>query len=148
MKEVNMRHVRTEEQRRLYEKIKMAGICPFCVDFCNGNSPTYHPNPILKETVWWVLTENMEPHEGARFDFLLVYKKHVFSPPLPKEAWVDLGILIEWTIKEYDIPGGGFYFRFGDTDYTGASVLHFHANIIFGGAKEGDRLRVKLGYLG
>lgn len=148
MAEVNMRHVRTEEQKRLYEQIAKDGICSFCVDFCSGKPPKYHPKPVIKETAWWVLTENMESYAGARLQFLVVYKQHVLGPPLPPEAWTELGALIEWTTREYSLPAGGFYFRFGDTDYTGSSIPHFHANIIFGGAKEGERLRVKLGYTG
>jgi len=146
--EVNMRHIRTDEQRELYERIAATGECSFCTDFCKGVPPTYHPKPVLKETARWALTENMEPYAGAKIHFLLVYKHHVLGPPLPPEAWTELGTLIEWVVKEYDLPAGGFYFRFGDTDYTGASVSHFHANIIFGGAKEGEGLRVKLGYTG
>lgn len=148
MAEVNMRHVRTGEQQALYEQIQEAGVCSFCEDFCRGKAPTFHPKPIIKETAWWALTENMEPYAGAKLHFLIVYKLHALGPPLPPGAWTELGTLIEWVTKEYDLPAGGFYFRFGDTDYTGSSVPHFHANIIFGGAKDGDRLRVKLGYTG
>lgn len=146
--EVNLRHVRTEEQKTLYERIKEAGMCSFCEDFCCGKPPTFHPKPVIKETAWWALTENMEPYAGAKLHFLIVCKHHVFGPPLPPEAWAELGELVEWVVKEYELPAGGFYFRFGDTDYTGASVSHFHANIIFGGEKKGERLRVKLGYTG
>ncbi len=145
-KEVNMRHVRTKKQQELYKKIAEDDICSFCADFCSGHSPTYHPNPILKETEWWALTENMEPYAGAKLHFLIVYKKHVFGPPLQLEAWVELGEIVEWTIKNYDLPAGGFYFRFGETDFTGSSVQHFHANIIFGGEKDGEKLKIKLGY--
>jgi ATP adenylyltransferase len=146
--EVNMRHVRTADQRKLYEYIREAGICSFCVDFCQGKPPTYHPKPVLKETAWWSVTENMEPYAGAKLHLLLVYKQHVLGPPLPPEAWADLGSIVEWAAREYQLPGGGFYFRFGDGDYTGSSVAHFHANLIFGGEKDGERVRVKLGYSG
>ncbi|TSA44397.1 hypothetical protein D4R49_00225 [bacterium] len=148
MNQVNMRHVRTPEQRALYEKIAATGKCSFCIDFCNDNPPTYHPNPVLKETSSWAVTENMEPYAGAKLHLLIVYKYHVLGPPLPPDAWVELGELIAWVVEKYNLPAGGFYFRFGDGDYTGSSVAHFHANIIFGGAKDGERLRVKLGYTG
>ncbi len=148
MTEVNMRHVRSEKQRRLYERIAAAGICSFCVDFCSGAAPTYHPKPVLKETAYWALTENMELYAGAKLQLLIVYKQHVLGPPLPPEAWAELGMLVEWAVKEYDLPAGGFYFRFGSTDYTGSSIPHFHANIIVGGGTGGDALRVKLGYTG
>ncbi|MEK7558406.1 MAG: hypothetical protein AAB507_01105 [Patescibacteria group bacterium] len=151
MPEVNMRHARTEEQRRLYERIQGDRVCSFCVDFCQGKSPTYHPNPVIKETEHWAFTESFPKYEGAEKHFLIVSKffdeeRHVLFPNLPPEAWQDLGVLIEWAIEEYRLPAGGFFFRFGDTDFTGASISHFHAQLIFGGGKEGEALRVKLGY--
>ncbi|HUY62725.1 MAG TPA: HIT family protein [Candidatus Paceibacterota bacterium] len=147
MDEVNMRHVRTEEQRALYERIAAAGICSFCVDFCQGNVPTYHPKPVLRETKYWSLTECFPKYDGARAHFLLVYKEHVSGPPLPPEAWADLGKLTEWVLNAYGLRGASLLVRMGDTDYTGGSITHFHAQLICGGEKSGEALRVKVGYV-
>ena len=152
--EVNMRHVRTEEQRRLYERIQGDKVCSFCADFCKGKAPTYHPNPILKENAHWAFTESFPKYGAAEKHYLIVSKfldadgKHALFPIFPGEVWQALGEIIEWAVEEYKFPGGGFFFRFGDTDYTGASVSHLHAQLIFGGARNGEALRVKLGYLG
>lgn len=153
MPEVNMRHVRTEDQRELYERIQGARVCSFCEDFCRGETPTFHPLPIIRDLKYWALTKCYPAIEGAREHFLVVSKhldqegRHPLFPILPPEAWAELGELINWTIDEYRLPAGAFFFRFGDTDYTGASVSHLHCQIIFGGAKDGERLKVKLGYI-
>ena len=154
MTKVNMRHVRTEEQQRIYEKIVKDGVCPFCEDFCRGKTPRFHPNPIIRDLKYWALTECFPKLTGTKEHFLVVSKyldsedRHPLFPVLPSEAWTEFGELIEWVIDTYQLLGGAFFFRFGDTDYTGASVSHLHAQIVFGGAKEGERLRVKLGYIG
>ena len=154
MAEVNMRHVRTEAQQSLYERIQGAKVCSFCEDFCRGKEPAFHPNPVILDMKYWVLTECFPKLEGAKEHFLVVStfldqeEKHPLFPTLPAEAWAEFGVLLQWTITRYQLPGGAFFFRFGDTDYTGASISHLHGHIVFGGAKEGERLRVKLGYTG
>jgi ATP adenylyltransferase len=154
MTQVNMRHVRTEAQRQLYERVQESGVCSFCEDFCRGKTPTFHPNPIIRDLTYWALTECFPKIAGAKEHFLVVSKfldeegHHLLFPVLPKEAWAELGELIEWVTEEYQLPGGAFFFRFGDTDYTGASVSHLHGQIVCGGATAGERLRVKLGYTG
>lgn len=152
--EVNMRHVRTDEQRELYERIQGTKLCSFCEDFCRGKPPSFHPNPVIRDMKFWILTECFPKLDGAKEHFLIVSKFldgkgcHLLFPTLSTDAWAEFGTLLEWVITEYQLPGGAFFFRFGDTDYTGASVSHLHGHIVFGGAKEGERLRAKLGYVG
>lgn len=152
--QVNMRHVRTAEQGTLYKRIQGAKVCSFCEDFCGEKSPHFHPKPIIQNMKFWVLTECFPKIEGTKEHFLIVSKfldeegRHPLFPTLPPDAWTEFGKLLEWTIGEYRLPGGAFFFRFGDTDYTGASISHLHGHIVFGGAKDGERLRVKLGYVG
>jgi len=149
-----MRHVRTEEQRKLYERIQGDRVCSFCEDFCRGKSPVYHPNPILMENAHWAFTESFPKYAGAEKHFLIVSKfldadgKHALFPVFSGEVWSALGEIVEWVVAEYRLPAGGFFFRFGDTDFTGASISHLHAHLIFGGEKSGEALRVKLGYTG
>ena len=38
--------------------------------------------------------------------------------------------LINWAIKKYKIEGGGLTVRFGNSDYTGATVHHLHFHLI------------------
>ena len=52
---LNHDNARTEEQKTLMAKIEEDGVCPFCAE----HFKKYHPKPILKETDYWFVTENM-----------------------------------------------------------------------------------------
>lgn len=143
---LNHHNVRTKEQKELMAQIEKDGVCPFCAEYFRK----YHPKPILKETDWWFVTENMSPYAGTKMHFLFVYKPtHISSPEnINPEGTQDLFTLMNWVIQEYNIGGGAFFMRFGDTSYNGSSVEHLHAQLVVG-EKEGDdveALRVKLGW--
>jgi len=146
MKEfVNLEHARTSEQKAVMKKIKEAGVCPFCPE----HFQKYHSKKILRESKWWTLTENMSPYEGSRVHLIFVYKQHItMLSEISEEGLKNLFDLTNKAIKEYKIVGGTLLFRFGDTNYTGGSVGHLHAQLITGGpansTKEG--IRVKIGY--
>jgi diadenosine tetraphosphate (Ap4A) HIT family hydrolase len=62
----------------------------------------------------------------------------------------DLFKLLQWVTKKYQLPGGGIFMRFGQTNYSGASVTHLHAHLITGGKKNNKNkenyLNAPLGY--
>ncbi len=142
-----LRHenARTPEQRQLMQQIEADGVCPFCAEYF----ATYHPKPILKETEHWFFTENISPYEGTRHHFIFVYKPSHIShlKELPQEAFLSLFELVQVVTKEFEIPGGSFFMRFGDSRYTGGSVTHIHAHLLMGDADAPDHqpVRVKLG---
>lgn len=142
-----LRHenARTEEQKKLMEKIEADGVCPFCA----AHFTKYHPKPIIKETDYWCVTTNMSPYEHTKHHFLLVYKPaHITLPSemLPG-AQEDLFTQIIWLTNEFSITGGSFFMRFGDTHFNGSSVEHLHAHLIVGDvdAPNHEPVRVKLG---
>lgn len=148
-KKVNIDHAGTKEYREMLEQIQKDGICPFCVDFCEGKSPTYHPNPILVETNWWVITENVRKYKGVVHQFLLVPKVHVTKPwELADEVWSDLKLILEKISKLKNLSAGSFVMRFGDTDFTGGTVTHLHAQIVVGVSRKesSEPLLVYCGY--
>ena len=49
---------------------------------------------------------------------------------LKKRDFEAVSYLAKWAIKKYKIKGGALAVRFGDTDFTGASVAHLHFHII------------------
>lgn len=143
---LNHNQARTDEQKNLMAQIEADGVCPFC----EAHFRQYHPKPILKETTSWFLTENMSPYEGTAHHYIFVYKpKHITLPSeLSREGRIELFDLIDWAVKEFNIPGGAFFMRFGDGDYNGSSVEHLHGQLL-SGVKKGDDsegLRVKLSY--
>lgn len=137
---------RTEKQKKLMAQIEADGVCPFCAE----HFARYHPEPILKETENWFVTTNMSPYEGTTKHFLFVYKlEHTNSPAdVTPEAGAELFSLMSEIIHTHDIPGGGFFMRFGEGGYNGSSVEHLHAQLVVGVQKsdETEGLKVKLGY--
>ncbi|MFZ1626927.1 MAG: hypothetical protein WAT81_03950 [Candidatus Moraniibacteriota bacterium] len=143
---VNLENGRTAEQIKLMQRIKEDGVCPFCIEHLRK----YHPKPILRETDWWVVTENMSPYEGARVHYIFVYKPgHITLPSeLSSEALIDLFTLFNWATETNRVIGGAFLMRFGDTAYNGASVDHLHAHLV-ATEKSGpdmEGLRMKIGF--
>lgn len=143
---LNHTEARTEEQKHLMAQIEADGVCPFCAEHFR----TYHPKPILMETEYWFVTENMSPYEGTSHHFIFVYKPaHTSSPkdisPLGAQ---DLFALISSLTDTYHIDGGSFFMRFGDMAWNGSSVEHLHAQLIVGKKKDtnAEALRVKLGW--
>jgi len=142
---LNLSNARTPEQVALMQKIIDDGVCPFCAE----HFKKYHPKPIVRETDYWFFTENMSPYAGTKYHFIFVYKPaHITNPSeVAPKALADLFSLLNWATEEYQIPGGSFFMRFGDTHYTGSSVEHLHAHLLMGDtdAPGHESVRVKLG---
>lgn len=121
---------------KVIDQIQKDGVCPFCPE----SRAKYHKNPIIREGSFWLLTNNMYPYEGAKYHALLIHKAHVtdFSE-VSKEAWSELDDFVKDFTAENNIPGGTFIMRFGDTRYTGASVVHLHANLVSPDGENKDR---------
>jgi diadenosine tetraphosphate (Ap4A) HIT family hydrolase len=142
---LDFNHARTPEQIEVMKKIVEDGVCPFC------HFAKYHSRPILKETVWWYVSENMSPYKGTQVHLMFVYKKHAtLTSEIDSEAAKELFSLISWAEKKYAMVGGAFFVRFGKSEYTGSSVDHYHVQMLVGNAKgtdeKYDKLKIKLGY--
>lgn len=144
-KHVNMAHARVEHQRQVMEQIKKDDACPFC----RKNLMQYHTKPILYESKHWILTENFAPYEGTKHHYLLIAQKHCEGFwELSNEAKIDLFDILDQVRQANDMQGGTILMRWGDTEYTGATVTHLHAQLIVGvSRKEGDeKILTSLGY--
>jgi len=124
---VNKRFAKGKDSyEQVISKIEMEDKCPFCLD-----NFKYHKNPILKRNGSWFITENSWPYKNAKYHFLLINRKHKETlGELNKKDWETMRSLANWAVKKYNLPGGALMLRFGDTDYTGATVCHIHAHII------------------
>ena len=126
---VNLSHTREEHQREVMLRIEQDGVCPFCRE----NLERYHTKPILFENEGWIVTENFAPYTGSVHHFLLVAREHCTSPmELSENAWVLLRITLSKLKDMYGLEGGTFLMRWGDTERTGASVAHLHAQLVVG----------------
>lgn len=99
------------------------GKCPFC--------PGNHNFVILKKIGKWQIVERSWKKKTTRRYLLVIGEEHKTNIlQLLPEDWVSVGELLLWATKKYKIKGGGFGVRFGDTDYSGATINHLHFHLI------------------
>lgn len=136
---VNVAHARNKKP--IYEKIVRDKVCPFCVDFSVKKDVfEYHTKPVIIHGEYWAVTENFNPYKGAKHHFLIIHRGHIvsFSELMPA-ALAELTTLIRWLEERFKMPAGVLLFRFGDTNYTGGSVDHFHAHFVLGAKRSRSR---------
>lgn len=123
---VNTRNARLGEYQNIIKEIAKTGKCPFCKE-----NFKYHKKPIYKKNGKWFLTNNSWPYKNTSHHLIILGEDHKenFSD-LTKKDLESVMFLTNWAIKKWKIKGGGLAMRFGDTDYTGASVSHLHFHII------------------
>lgn len=142
---VNIAHARTELQHTTMERSIRNNECPFCRD----NLERYHTRPILAENEHWLLTENFAPYEGAVHHYLLIAIRHCMGFwELSEVEQVAFFTMMNQARELAMAPGGTIVMRWGDTDRTGASVAHLHAQLIIGGSRKagGEPILTALGY--
>lgn len=124
---VNHNNTKNENYKKVLEKIKKDGVCPFC-----EKNFKYHPKEIHFKTKYWIVTDNAWPYDTTKHHFLMVYRPkhicHIYD--LPKEAILDKHKIEKKLCKKYNINGGTILMRFGSSEDTGASVEHIHFHII------------------
>lgn len=132
---VNVAHTRNKKD--VYGKIVKDKVCPFCVDFSKKKDIfKYHTKPILFHGTHWIVTENFDPYKGTKHHFMFVHRKHIVSfSELKPAALKELVSLTKKLEEKFLLPAGVFLFRFGDTNYTGGSVDHFHGHFVLGTKK-------------
>lgn len=115
------------EYEDVINSIEKSNLCPFC-----SENFKYHKKEILKEYGEWFLTENSWPYKDTKHHFIIICKNHKekFSD-LSNKDFENVRELVNFAIEKYDIKGGALALRFGDTDYTGATVCHLHFHIIY-----------------
>ena len=123
---VNIKNARKGEYKKVIKEIAKTGKCPFCKE-----NFKYHKKPIFKKKGDWFLTEVSWPYKNTYCHLMILGEKHRenFSE-LKNEDFEAISFLTRFAIKKYKIKGGALAVRFGNTDYTGASVAHLHFHII------------------
>jgi len=142
---VNLDHARVPHQVETMKRIVADDRCPFCKE----NLFTYHTKPILHESEHWILTENFAPYEGTKKHYLLIAQKHCTGFwELSDEAKLDFFAILNTVRENESFLGGTIVMRWGDTERTGASVTHLHAQLVIGASREegGAPILTALGY--
>jgi len=117
------------------KKIDGMEMCPFCEE----NILIHHPKPLLFKNAHWIATENAWPYSGAKRHFLLICRDHVDrAEEATPQVWSDLQIAYKKLVKKYRLSGSTLFIRSGNTNYTGATVQHLHAQVITGAARKKD----------
>ena len=123
---VNIGNARKGEYKKVIKEIYLKGKCPFCRE-----NFKYHKKPILKKKGGWLLTEESWPYKNSLFHFLIIGEKHreEFSEVTNKD-FESIAYLTCWAIRKHKIRGGVLAIRFGDSNFSGASVPHIHFHLI------------------
>jgi ATP adenylyltransferase len=125
----------TPEYRATLEAIQESGECP--APFCK-QSAEYHKHPVIHDGEFWKVTNNTFNYKGAVLAALIVHKEHITDiDGITDAAWVEFLRILKMLKLKYDIEGGSFFCRFGDTQITGATVLHLHAHLVVGVPRSG-----------
>lgn len=123
---VNLTNARPGEYKKIIETISKTGKCPFCKEHFK-----YHKKPILKRQNGWFLTESSWPYKNASHHLIIMGEKHKENlSQLRKKDFEAIFCLAKFAVRKYKIKGGALAVRFGETDYTGASVSHLHFHLI------------------
>jgi len=141
-KYIELSNCRTPEQKRVMKAIADAGHCPFCIE----QFENYHKKPVLWEGLHWKVSENMWPYPNSKAHLVLFSRTHAEGiEDLPPGAFEELGTILRWASHTFDIPGGGFYMRFGEPIWTGGTVRHIHAHIAVKESPTSEALKFYLG---
>ena len=107
--------------------IEAGGECPFC-----PFKFKYHKHAVLNNHKGWLISDSSWPYNNSQRHLIIIGDKHKEKiEELSAEDMTAILFLIKWASKKFDIKGGGFAMRFGETSYTGATVCHLHAHLIF-----------------
>jgi hypothetical protein len=123
---VDPRYAKSGEYKKVLNRIAGKKICPFC-----PKNFKFHKSGILKKIGSWFITECGWPYTHASHHFLIIGRRHKekIEQVSPKD-FREILDLVKWARKEYKIEGGALAMRFGDTRFTGATVVHLHAHFI------------------
>ncbi len=80
---------------------------------------------------------------------MFIHRKHIVSfSELKPAALKELVVLTKKLEEKFSLPAGVFLFRFGDTNYTGGSVSHFHGQFVLGAKRSKKNSEPLLLYAG
>lgn len=79
----------------------------------------------------------MYPYQPSKHHKLAIHTRHIeHLSEVSPEAWRELGEIMKELAKDATMDGGVIIMRFGDTQYTGGTVSHLHANLVQSNPKD------------
>jgi diadenosine tetraphosphate (Ap4A) HIT family hydrolase len=123
---VDLANVRGKEQMEQYRQILEGNYDPF--------ESVEKILELKNEVVYihknWIIFKNQH-YKGRKNSFVAVLRRFATDPgELDMMETLDAFKIFKELCDEYDIRGGAFFMRFGDTRLSGASVKHLHFHIV------------------
>ncbi len=88
-------------------------------------------NQIAFENEHWLIFENA--FQGSRpcsTMIVIIARLHWRTlEDITPDAWKSFGEMISWATKQYNLPGGMLFLRFGPMQYSTGTMPHMHWNI-------------------
>ena len=124
---VNLGNAREERQKEIMQELQSEGKCPFCME----NLFLFHTEPVLNAGPFWIVTRNMFPYKHTLHHFLLIARHHLESVnDFPDQMVLEAHQHRKWLIGEFQLTGGAFCQRFGDTNLSAGTLTHPHEHLI------------------
>lgn len=141
---VNPNNARAGSYRENLEAIAASGKCPFCPGGHTLEDPVEQAKVVHSSNHWFIKI-NSWPFQNAALHFVLMAKQHhVRASELSDEERIDLFNCVGWIAENYPAAVGGVLFmRDGDTDLTGATVVHLHGQYFT--PQRGEAVTVRFG---
>ncbi|HSE56985.1 MAG TPA: hypothetical protein VLB02_02790 [Candidatus Paceibacterota bacterium] len=124
---VDINNARGEKMIQKWQGIIADGVDPFDPQYVEN----YLEGTVILESDHWYAFQNDHPYDNIQLQLVIVTKKFFKdSYDLPDDVWLDLKAIKNKLRDQFEITGGGFVMRFGDTTLSGGTVVHLHAQII------------------
>ncbi len=124
---IEMTNCRSDKQREEMGLILHRNHCPFCTEHLKK----YHDGAILWEGIHWRVSFNDYPYPWAGIHLIAFLKDHATHvDEIVPDAFREIGDVLAWAKRKYDMPGLGFFLRAGDCRWTGGTIRHIHAHIV------------------
>ena len=112
--------------------------------FLPENLAKYHHLPVIKKGKHWYITKNQWPYPHTAEHYLIIAVAYWTQlEDITPEASSELISLSQWLKKHLHVKGGALCMRFGDSNYSGATIDHLHWQFIVPDLQAADYDRVK-----
>jgi diadenosine tetraphosphate (Ap4A) HIT family hydrolase len=119
-----MENVHSLAYRAHMEGTIAKGKCPLC----DPLDPEI--NKVIRETAHFRLWANPFAYAHHEHHLIIAPVAHVTDiAEITPEMWGEIGALVRWAVREFDIKGGGLVMRFGDSKFTASTLHHLHMHI-------------------
>ncbi len=85
---------------------------------------------IFRNKYWRIQKNAVAGKRGCKVMLMITplnHWRHITD--IPPDAWEPFGEMLTWACKEFDIPGGALFLRFGPMDHNTGTMPHLHWNI-------------------